>query len=126
MKLAAILDAMAVAHPSWPFWVHLIVATGFELAVLSTGLAVMLTGDRWLAAGELALLAVSVACGWWTILCCGSEPPWIVVAATLAWLPVQYLIGAAALIGCTVSGASDAQERSLPRSGRSSWRPVRS
>ncbi len=45
-QMAVVLDALAVAHPSWPFWVHVVVAAGFELAVLSTGLAVMLTGDR--------------------------------------------------------------------------------
>lgn len=96
-QMAVVLDALAIAHPSWPFAVHFLVAVGFELAVLSTGLAVMLTGSKWLAAGELALLAVSVACGWWTVLYHGSAPPRLLVAATLAWLPLQYLIATGAL-----------------------------
>ncbi len=73
------------------------VAVGFELAILVTGMAVILTGDRRLLVGEIVLVALSVATAWWTILGQDQPVPRWVQAATLGLMPLQYLIATASL-----------------------------
>lgn len=96
-QMLVIHDGLVVAHPQWSPWSRWVVAAGFELAIVVTGLAAILTRDRGLVAGELLLVTLSVATGWWTILYAAGQPPAWVPAATLGFMPVQYLVATYAL-----------------------------
>lgn len=85
-------DGLVVAHPAWSQEARWVVAIGFELAILVTGVAIMATGaDRLLIIGELLLVTLSIAVGLWTIYSGAATARWI-VALSLGLLPAQYLV----------------------------------
>lgn len=85
-----IRDRVAIVHPLWPAWSVAAMAVGFELAILTTGLAIVVTGhrDRWLLAGELFLIGMSVAVAVTSAL---ALAPWV-LSLTIALVPLQYVV----------------------------------
>lgn len=85
-----IRDRVAIVHPAWPAWSVAAMAVGFELAILTTGLAIVVTGhrDRWLLAGELFLIGMSVAVAVTSAL---DLAPWV-LSLTIALVPLQYVV----------------------------------
>lgn len=81
-------DRVVTVHPDWPPWPSWAMALGFELCILTTGLAVVVAGreDRRLVLAEGFLLAMSVAVPVTGAL--GLAPVWL--ALTLALVPLQY------------------------------------
>lgn len=103
-----IFDGLAVAHPAWEPWQRAVVALGFELAVLVTGVAIMVTGaDRKLVAGEILLVGLSIAVGLWMIVAGPTTNRWI-VALSLGLLPAQYLVATYSLHRLYVAGTAGA------------------
>lgn len=84
-------DRVAAVHPAWPWPVQWSMATGFELAIISVGLACVVTGfDRYLVASEAGLLIPSLAVAV-DVVSPGLLPSWVSVAAISA-MPVQYVV----------------------------------
>lgn len=81
-------DRVVTVHPDWPAWPSWAMAIGFELCILTTGLAVVVAGrgDRRLVLAEGFLLAMSVAVPVTGAL--DMAPVWL--ALTLALVPLQY------------------------------------
>ena len=86
-----IYDRVDKVHPSWPPWASVAMAVGFELAILTTGLALIVAGhrDRKLVAGEVFLIAMSVLVAVTTVL---PEAWAVVLPLTIALVPVQYAV----------------------------------
>ena len=84
-------DRVAAVHPAWPWPVQWSMATGFELAIISVGLACVVTGfDRYLVASEAGLLIPSLAVAV-DVVSPGLLPSWVSVAA-ISVMPAQYLV----------------------------------
>lgn len=84
-------DRVAAVHPGWPWPVQWSMATGFELAIISVGLACVVTGfDRYLVASEAGLLIPSLAVAV-DVVSPGLLPSWVSVAA-ISVMPAQYLV----------------------------------
>lgn len=85
-----IRDRVAIVHPAWPPWAVAAMAIGFELCILTAGLAIVVTGhrDRWLIVGELFLIAMSVAVAVTSALDLAPE----VLSLTIALVPLQYMV----------------------------------
>lgn len=84
-------DRVAAIHPLWPPAVQWAMATGFELSIVSCGLACVVTGfDRWLVYSETALLLPSLAVAV-DVVSPGALPSWVSVSAISA-MPIQYVV----------------------------------
>lgn len=85
-----IRDRVAIVHPAWPPWAVAAMAIGFELCILTAGLAIVVTGhrDKWLIGGELFLIAMSVAVAVTSALDLAPE----VLSLTIALVPLQYMV----------------------------------
>lgn len=84
-------DRVAFIHPLWPPAVQWAMATGFELSIVSCGLACVVTGfDRWLVYSEAALLIPSLAVAV-DVVSPGALPGWVSVSAISA-MPIQYVV----------------------------------
>lgn len=87
-QAVVIRDRVAIVHPLWPAWAVAAMAIGFELCILTTGLAIVVTGhkDQKLLAAEGFLIAMSVAVA---VTAAFGLAPWV-LSLTIALVPVQY------------------------------------
>lgn len=85
-----IRDRVAIVHPAWDPWAVAAMAIGFELCILTAGLAIVVTGhrDKWLIGGELFLIGMSVAVAVTSAL---ELAPWV-LSMTIALVPLQYMV----------------------------------
>lgn len=85
-----IFDRVVLIHPAWPTWTAAAMAIGFELCILTTGLAIVVIGhrDRTLIVGEVFLIAMSVLVA---VTGAFALPVWV-LPLTLALVPIQYAV----------------------------------
>lgn len=85
-----IFDRVVLVHPAWPTWTAAAMAIGFELCILTTGLAIVVIGhrDRTLIVGEVFLIAMSVLVA---VTGAFALPAWV-LPLTLALVPIQYAV----------------------------------